>query len=235
MDYLRQRWADHQRMMLHAWDQGDHVSVICPTKSGKSTLVAPLLNARIERGGYVLAFLNKAEDSTLTAQFKGWKRYHKFPKRGIRRGDNKVVLWPKVRRTIDETKKVHAGEFKKALDWIAATGSVCAYVDETLYMTDLLRLEHELSFLHYFARSSGVSVVTSSQRPYRIPRIILSSASYTYIARTRDRDDHKRLGELGGTDVQRLVYNLERLPDRHDFLFSNPQGDLPSRILNTHK
>ena len=233
--FERQRWANHQDMIAHTWQQGEHVAVIGPTGSGKSSLVGPLLQARLQRGGHVIAFLNKAEDATLKREFKGWTRYTKFPRRGMKPQDRKVALWPKTLATIDATKRNHAEQFRRALNWIAAVGNVCVYIDETLYLTDMVGLEHEVSFLHYFARSSGVSVVTSSQRPFRIPRVILSSATHAYTAKTRDRDDVKRLAELGGTDVPRLIANLGMLDERHDFVYSNPQGDTPSFIVNTRK
>ena len=233
--FARQTWLNHMDMIRHTWQQGEHVAVIGPTGSGKSSLVGPLLGARLSRGGHVIAFLNKAEDETLTREFKGWVRYTRFPRGGVKPQHNKVALWPKTLSTIEETKRNHANQFRKALNWIAAVGNVCVYIDETLYLTDMVGLEHEVSFLHYFARSSGVSVVTSSQRPFRIPRVILSSATHTYVARTRDKDDTKRLAELGGTNVPRLITNLGMLDNRHDFVYSNPQGDIPSFIVNTRK
>ena len=222
-------------MMKHHWAQGEHIAVFGPTSSGKTSLVAPLLEARLARGGYVIAFFNKAKDDTIGREFAGWKRYTRFPRGGVKRGDKKVLLWPKPGKTIDESRARHGDEFRKALDWIAATGSICAYVDETLYMTEILRLEPELSFLHYFARSSGVSVVTSSQRPFRVPRVIMSSATHAYTARTYDSDDRKRLSDLGGIDPNELAYNLAMLGDRHDFVYANPQGDAIPAIVNTRK
>lgn len=235
MMFPRQHWVDHLDMMRVGWRQGEHVMVSGPTSSGKSTLVGQLLDVRIQRGGTVIAMLSKAHDQTLSTEFKGWARYKTWPRRGPKRSHNKIVLWPPVYGSVKKTTETHRAEFQKALDWIAANGNVCVYVDELLYMSDLLQLETPISFLAYFARSSGVSLVTSSQRPFRIPRVILSSASHAYIARTRDPDDRKRLAELGGVDLRNLAETLENLDSRHDFCYTNPQGELPAVVVNTRK
>lgn len=233
--FPRQYWDDHMAVMMRDWAQGQHIAVFGPTSSGKTTLVRPLLDVRLRRGGHVIGFFNKAEDATIDEYFgRHWKRYKKWPRWGPS-SNRRIMLWPSTTDTIKASQEMHAEQFKRALDWVARVGNVTLYIDETLYLTEMCGLGHEISFLHYFARSSGVTIVTSSQRPFRVPRTILSSATHAYVARTRDRDDLKRLSELGNIDPRELEYNLAALADRHDFVYANPQGDAPSVIVNTRK
>ena len=56
-----------------AWEPGDHLSVIAPTKAGKSTFVAQLLTLR----DYALALDPKGGDETIMKL--GWPRLDRWP------------------------------------------------------------------------------------------------------------------------------------------------------------
>lgn len=76
------------------WNQGEHVTLIGPTGSGKTTLALALLPMR----RYVLAFGTKPKDRTLDTLVRqaGWKRvqtWEKMPR--VIRGACRVVFWPK--------------------------------------------------------------------------------------------------------------------------------------------
>jgi len=78
--------------------------------------------------------------------------------------------------------------------------------------------------------------VTCAQRPFHVPRIVLSSATHAYFARTYDAGDRKRLTELGSIDSREVAYNFDHaIKGRHDFVYLNPQGNAPSRIVNTRE
>lgn len=224
--YPREYLDDHLARLQ--WQQGEHLTIIGPTSSGKTTLAGALLPKR----GWVVGMFSKARDKTPDAAFKGWETVRDWPRRGLESDQRRVMLWPQQRPTIPETMEWHADVFKRALDTTAKRGNRALYLDETQYLIDC-GLGQRVSYLHYFARSAGISAVTSMQRPKFVPRIIMSSVTHAYIARTFDRDDIRRLSDLGGVNASELATNLAAITDRHTFVYVNPQGDARPSLVNT--
>lgn len=232
IEYPRQTWPDHLTNL--AWRQGEHILVSAPTSAGKTTLVRPIL----EKRSHVLALFTKLKDPTIAREYKGFSRFDQWPKHGFSpETDRRVMIWPKPEKTLRATIRKQQEIMQKAFDNVARDGGWCVLIDEMLYMVEprYLNLGSEIGMLHYYGRSSGVSVVALAQRPFNIPRIVLSSATHAYFARTRDTGDQKRLSELGSLDAREIIGNMSNLKSRHDFMYLNPQGDAPSVIVNTRK
>lgn len=230
-DYTRQGWNNHLASLR--WKQGEHIMLSGPTSAGKTTLARPLLDRR----AYVICLFTKLRDDTISSEFANFKRFEKWPKHGFTREENRVMIWPKPEKTLNATIGKQRAIMDEALNRIARDGRWTVFVDEMLYMTDAryMNLGKPIGMLHYFGRSSGISMVTATQRPYWIPKIILSSITHGYFARTYDAGDQKRLSELGSMNPREIIANMSNLTDRHDFMYLNPQGDSPSYIVNTRK
>lgn len=217
------------------WEQGDHLFVSAPTKAGKTTLVSKILPLRAR----VVVFVSKLKDDTFKREFKGWTILHEWPKGGPKSWQTHILLWPKaVDNDLDATTAVQRAVFHDALNRISTIGNWCVVIDETLMFSDpkYIGLGKQVGQLHYFGRSSGLTMVTLSQRPAWIPRVIMSSVTHAFVARIMDADDAKRLGDLGGNINKRaIVEALGNLPTRHDYLYLNPQGDASPVIVNTRK
>lgn len=216
------------------WQQGQHVFISAPTGAGKTTLVRPLLDKR----QFVVCLFTKLKDPTIANEFKGYKRFNEWPRYGFKPSENRVMIWPHPERSLAATKAKHRAVMRHAFDRIANDGGWTVYVDELLYMTDNTygNMPAEVGMLHYTGRSSGISMVTCAQRPFHVPRIVLSSATHAYFARTYDAGDRKRLTELGSIDSREVAYNFDHaIKGRHDFVYLNPQGNAPSRIVNTRE
>jgi len=207
--------------------------ISAPTNGGKTTLAADLVRQR----SHVVVFVSKLNDDTLTHRFKGWTRLTEWPKGGPHAWQTRILLWPKAAKTIRETVQRQRDVFAPALDAIFHEGNRCIVIDETLMFSDprMIGLGDQLGMLHYTGRSAGLSLVTLSQRPAWIPKVIYSSVTHAYIARTRDAQDLKRLADLGGIDTNELRRNLSQLTDRRDYVYVNPQGDAPPAVVNTRR
>lgn len=231
--YERQPYAEHLARMARDWKQGEHILVCGPTSSGKTTLVRPML----ERRSHVVGLFTKIKDPTILKEFAGWRRYEKWPKHGIPKDETRVMIWPKPGRTLAETRIIHRDVMRDALDAVSREGNRCVYIDEGLYLADAKygNLSADMGMLHYFGRSSGISMVTTAQRPFYLPKVILSSITHGYFARTRDRDDLKRLADIGSVDTKEVAANLAALEDRHDFVYLNPQGDGKPAVVNARR
>lgn len=215
------------------WQQGEHLLLAAPTSGGKTTLASKLLPIR----KHVVIAVTKIADPVIEKEFKGWTRLAYWPRGGPPSWETRILLWPKPGKSLAETKAVQKEVMGNALDAISLQGNRCVCIDEMLYFSDpkFLGLGNEIGMMHYFGRSSGISMVSLTQRPSWIPRVIYSSVSHALIARTKDREDAKRLADLGGTDARELGANLEKLLDKHDYVYTNPQGNARSAIINTRR
>lgn len=231
LTYPRQSWRKHLANLK--WRQGEHILVSAPTSAGKTTLASPLLTRR----SHVIMLATKIRDATYSQEYRGWTRYTEWPKYGFMRYEKRILLWPKPGKSAVETIAIHRRVMRTAMNRAMREGGWCLCVDEGLYFTDpqYLGLKTELGMLHYTGRSNGISMVVLTQRPFYLPKIVLSSITHAYFARTYDPDDKRRLADIGGLNVREVADNLSRLEDRHDFLYLNPQGDATPVVVNTRK
>jgi len=229
--YQRDRWANHFANLQ--WQQGEHVLISGPTGSGKTTMVRRL----IEKRSHVVVFVSKLYDPTFKNEFKGWTRLEEWPKGGPKPYLNRILLWPRQQKTLRDSVSLQREVFRDAINAISVQGKRCIVIDESLMMNDprIIGLGTEIGLMHYYGRSSGISMVDLMQRPAWIPNVIYSSVTHAYITKTRDRNDLKRLSDMGGVDNREVGLNLMRLPRRQDYVYLNPLGDAPSSVVNTRK
>lgn len=231
MTYPTEEWQHHLRRLK--WRQGEHVLISGPTSAGKTTLAASLLPRR----SHVVMLVTKMKDPTFANEYRDWERLEKWPRGGPLNYQRRILLWPKPEKTTAATIAKQRDIMRETMDAILHEGGRCVCVDEGLYFSDpmFLNLKAELGMLHYTGRSAGISMVTLAQRPFYLPKIVLSSITHGYFARTRDKDDLKRLADIGSVDAKEVAANLAVLKDRHDYVYLNPQGDGASSIVNTRK
>lgn len=232
IEYPRVPFPQHLSHMRN-WRQGEHLLMSAPTSAGKTTFIKPILEQR----SHVVALFTKLADPTIRNQFAGYKRFEKWPKHGLTRQETRVMIWPKPEKTLAATIAKHREIMAHALDRITADGNRAVLIDEGLYLTDpkFGNLAREVGMLHYTGRSLGITMVTLMQRPFYIPKVVLSSVTHAYVARTYDAGDQKRLSDFGAVDAKEIIHNMHSLSDRHDFIYLNPQGDAPAAIVNSRK
>jgi hypothetical protein len=233
---VRTPWRKHLQSVR--WEQGDHILLAAPTRAGKTTMARKL----IEKRGHTVVFVTKTHDSTIKNDYRGFYIARSWRDIVSQPWHEKVLLWPKAEKTLMATARKQRDIFGEALDRIGrgnrdGWSGWCCVVDESHYMTDprYLNLGKEIAMLHHVGRSAGISMVDLTQRPSWIPKIVYSSVTHAWIARTRDMDDLKRLSDLGGIDPRQLRDSIVALPSRHDYVYVNPQGDARPVIVNTRK
>jgi hypothetical protein len=199
-----------------------------------------MLASLAEKRAHMVVCVSKITDETFAREFprsNGWVRLDRWPKRGPDVWEKRILLWPKQQKTMRDTLLHQREVFGYALDALTREGKRGVAIDESLMFNDpsFIGMSREVGLMHYYGRSAGLSIVDLTQRPSWIPRVIYSSITHAYVARIRDREDAKRLGDLGGIDAREVGSHLMRLPSRHDYVYLNPQGDAPSVIVNTRK
>lgn len=233
MTIAPQPWAEHLERL--DWARGEHVLIAGPTGTGKTTIAAQL----VERRSHVMTFATKLTDPTLDREYRGWDRVRDVSE--IRSWMSRVIVQarpPKrAGRGMLALRAAQRDVFPRALDWVYQNGGWCVLVDETLYMADPKygNVGSQIEMMHYHGRSMGISMVTLTQRPAWIPKIIYSSASHAYIAKTRDAQDLKRLAELAGTDPDELRRAVSMLPTRFDWVYTPSLGEGTPAIVNTRR
>lgn len=196
------------------WRQGEHVSLIGPTGSGKTTLALALLPRRT----YVCALGTKPADRTLSGLIRteGYKRIKAWPPGPTRR---RVILWPLVRDPDDIP--AQAAIFDHALREIFREGGWSLFVDEVWYVARFLGLARLLELFWSQARSLGITLIATTQRPAHVPLMMYSEPTHVFLWRMNELADRKRLREFGGGLNSDLIMRTLAELRPHEALYLN--------------
>lgn len=209
---------------VFGWRQDQHVGLIGPTESGKSTLAYSILPER----KYVTFFATKPADRVLEqfAKAGGFVRTADWPpKIGRLHKRNATpdqmprrLLWPdaSVLDSVDRQREV----FGKAFRDTYAQGGWCICWDEFWYMCHVLDLEDQARIFLQQARSNDMAFVMGAQRPSRIPLEVFDQSTHLFFWRDGDEVNLKRMGGIGWLQsgpIRAFVANL----DPYQFLYIN--------------
>jgi len=213
-------WGDFIHQLR--WKQGEHAAVIKPTGGGKSTLIGAVLPAHPSPA--IVVFVTKVFDKTFQEQFpsrEGWRRVEEWPPP---RHVDKVLLWPRVAgKDIPEIIAIQRRVFREALNSIFSEMGWTVVFDEEHYICQVLGLTEYVAMFHHQGRSSGITCIDGIQRPKYVPLVTYSSATHAFIGQTTDRDDLKRLADLGSRYQRDIMATAQDL-DYYEFLY------VPARV-----
>jgi hypothetical protein len=200
--------------------QGDHISAIGPTNSGKTNLMLQLLALRKN----VVVFGTKRKDATLNPLLQSGN-YLKVNEWSEGHYTSRLILNPPLKQMEDIARQ--KAIFDSAIRQIFMMGGWCIYVDEIAYFVDQLGLSKHLNLLWQHGRSLGITLMGGTQRPYHIPLAAYSQATHLFLWRNNDRRDVQRLSEISGQVDKRLIQDTIPQLERFDALYVNTeQGDL---------
>lgn len=193
-------WDDF-RSYVFDWRQSQHVGLIGPTESGKSTLSYAILPER----KYVTFFATKPADPVLEqyAAKGGYVRSADWPPKTGRLFKRAAtpdqvprrLLWPDASRI---TSVPHQQEvFGRAFSDIYTQGGWCTVWDEFWMMCRILGMEDEARIMLQQARSNDISFVMGAQRPSRIPLELFDQTTHLFFWRDNDEVNLKRIGGVG--------------------------------------
>jgi hypothetical protein len=199
--------------------QGEHVTSIGPTGSGKTVLNRELLKLR----DFVVVLGVKNRDPELYGGFEreGYRQVSKFNPTPPDSADEERVLYvPQTSKHGQEGRKERAARLRHALNDVYDAGSWAVYIDDVQYVADQLGLATELEELWMLGRSEGVTVVASSQEPVNIPLMAYGMATHLFLFKNPDLRRADRMAELTGVNRDIVRDTILRLPS-HEFLYAN--------------
>lgn len=222
----RPKWSEFLNAFTKRWEQGEHVFINGQTGSGKTELLLRVLDIR----GHSIVMVTKPRDPIFKSPFaKHYRRVNEFAPKSH---DRRLMLSAKRGDSTRSDVGNQAVIFGQAFDKIYKQGGWAVGVDETLWISNRLKLAGEAGDGAFMGRALGLSYVYATQRPAHIPVIIPQSASHAFIGKTSRKADLETLAELGG-DVRETKAAIASLRDQHDFLYLDTQGKLPLQIVNT--
>lgn len=200
------------------WKQGEHVAAIAPTGAGKTTLMRALIPYR----KYSIFMGTKPDDPLYRAiQREGFRRVESVAE--IKPWDNKILLWPKQRKTIAETFSLQKRVFRDAFDMVVNQRAWTLWVDECKYMSEQLGLTRSLTYCLEQLRSINGTTINGAQRPVWLPKSVLANSSHVFLWKTTDRDDQRRLADIGGLDARVVAAEAHTL-GKHEFIYIHTRG-----------
>jgi len=213
MNSITVEWDQFTRTFR--WKQGQHMTAIGPTQSGKTTLIKALLPIR----KYVVAMITKKRDKLIGEFKKEGYEHMKQWKEVPHEIHPRVLLHPPFAR--DEPKERHQyREFKYALDRAFDQGHWTMYADELPYLIEVLKLDRELKRQWNQGEGMKTSLVSSAQRPAFLPLLAYSAATHLFFFRTNDENDVKRIGGMGGVS-NKLIREIVSVLESKQFLYLN--------------
>lgn len=203
------------------WRQGEHLSGIGPTGTGKTTAILELLAARSASAPkwHTCVLATKPADDTLGRLLgKGdFTRVQQWPPHNF---DRSVVLWPQWRDIRDFPRQ--RAVFSDAFQGMFGVGGWCIFADELSYLSRELKLDAWLRSFWQQGRSLNLTLVGATQRPAWVPLDLYSAPTHLMFWRTNDDQDLRRIGGIGGMASNLIRETVATLDHRsNELLYIN--------------
>ena len=227
----RVAWEELGPDFLEAWGrphgkwQPEHVEILGPTGSGKSFFEKHILLERVRlRNSAVVILLTKPADKTILAM--DWPVVTSWPPSEWNSKNRQVIYHAKSHGLNKAATQRQAQQVEDLLDklWHPDANVILA-VDEIAYVEQELGLRTHMTTYFREARTLGITIVASTQRPAGVSRAVHSETAWVAAFAPKDEDDAERMAQILGDkkhyrevlmDLDRekrefvLVHNLSR-------------------------
>lgn len=207
LEIPRAEWRNVHPELIDEWEQGQHAILLGKTGSGKTTMALELMRQRIRRrGAYTAALGTKPRDKTL--RDTGWPIVRAWPPTYAQMQTHHVIYWPPYTRP-STARQSTAPAVSHFLDELMLEGGWTLFVDEMAYLVETLGLRHVLDEYWNAGRSSGLSLIAGTQRPYWLSRSAVSQGDWVICFRINDEEDRERAARiLGGKRYIEAIASL---------------------------
>lgn len=196
----------------------DRAAFVGQTGSGKTTLAEYLCNQRpyvvvLDPKG-LITWDRYAIHTTLASVVKAGADIAKHPR---------LVYKP----TYDELQDEDVMD--QFFEWIYKRRNTTLYVDEIYAVAQGDNYPWHFGACFTRGRELGVSVYVATQRPSRVPQVMLSESEHVYCFKLKLPQDQERMADITGLEEEAIA----RLP-KHHFYYApqdgEPQGPLTLRL-----
>lgn len=213
------------------YQKGEHVAIMGPTQSGKTTLAYKLLDRLATPELPAVVLVMKPRDDVVKdwSRLSGFRvtqtwppvinRAYKQKGGGFGKKQRGWVLWPKHSLSdIRRDDRMLARVFGVALTDCYKRGNRIVFADEIVGLSAELNLKDELKAIWSRGSGMGCGLWAASQRPFEAPLLMYNSSVHLMIFNDSDKRSRDRYKEIGGVDgdiVSRIVMRLRK----HEFLY----------------
>jgi hypothetical protein len=230
-------WPDFQAMFFEAHKQGEHIALVGPNGTGKTRLgleMCKMIGVRTatdRRPTRVVVLQYKPRDDTLreTLPEKEWPIIKKWPPAF---GEEHCIVWPRGGPPSTAAKRQRA-VFVPLLDNIYAEGGQTVYIPEAAYferpLPAGLGMSGTMEQFWSTARSLKLTVISDTQRPRQVTRLMWTEPAWVCVFALDDEDDITRVAQLTGRkrEVWAIVPNL----GEHEFMCIRRQRHAGTREI----
>jgi energy-coupling factor transporter ATP-binding protein EcfA2 len=183
------------------WEEGEHVSVVGDTGTGKSYLIRALIRPR----EYVVFLRTKSDDIKLPG----------YDRRTKASAMNDLSLTRILLQPDGNSKRAQANEAWNMLDIAWQHGGWTIVIDELWYAVRL-GLAEPIERLLTQGRSKGISVVCGMQRPVGVTRFAMAESTHMFTFVLEGRD----IKTFAEASTPRIVPAIQQLRE-HNFAYYN--------------
>lgn len=223
-DFVNEVFAPH-------YEPGQHVAIMGPTRSGKTTIAYKLLNEIASPKLPAVILVMKPKDDTVKdwSKLAGFRKTETWPpiinraltKRqgGLGKRQRGWVFWPRHSLTdIDRDNKMLSRQFSLALAECYRKGNRIVFADEVVGLAKELGLDTELNAIWARGGGMGCGLWAATQRPFHAPLLMYGSSEHILIFKDADKRSRERYDEIGGVDGKIVEETVMRLR-KHEFLY----------------
>lgn len=230
------QWEQFTEMFSQAHRQGEHIAIVGPNGSGKTMLglcLCRIIGARPgkdRRPSRVVVIQYKPRDDTVRTILpeQEWPIIKHWPPSF---GQEHCIVWVKGKPS--QAAAAQRKVFRPLLDTIYVEGGQTVYIPEAAHMERSLPhgpgLSGTMEEFWSSARSNKLTLISDTQRPRSVTRLMWSEPAWVMIFLMDDEDDLKRVAELSGrkNDVFRFVPEL----GEHEFVCIRRQRHAGAREI----
>lgn len=199
--------------------RNDRAAVIGTTGCGKTTLVKFLLEDKNKLNSVV--YNNKPSDF-----ISSWKEPHKHIDTFAELDYEQT---PRIIYTPPTPETLSAELQDRFFEWVYHRRYTRLFIDEAGSLRGGTNPVYHLEAIMCRGRERGISTIIGTQRPARIPIILISEAEHFYIFRVKRIEDRQRIYEFTGISIDEQT-DL----NKHEFIYYNDLTGFrsPKLVLN---